>query len=529
MHAVIYARYSSSAQTEQSIEGQLRVCREYAEKNGIKIIEEYIDRAMTGTNDNRPAFLRMIEDSKKKQFEKILVYKLDRFSRNRYDNAIYKHKLQQYGVKVISATEIISDTPEGMIMESLLEMFAELYSKDLSQKVKRGMRENVLKGLTIGGRVLYGYKVENKKVVIDEEKAPAVKIMFEDYAQGKSKTEIVNKLNNLGYRTNKGKKFTTNSLQDKLKNEKYLGYYKNEYIESENYFPQIIDKVTFNKVQDRLKHNQRFGGKSKINFILSGKLYCGHCGASMIGTSGTSHTGKIHTYYTCLERNKRHSCNKKIENKDKLENDIIRFLKNKLLKPTNLENIASDLVKEYENNLNSLKIQEYENKIKAIDKQFDDITAQFIATKNQNILDRLNKQADDLTELQETYKTQLQKLKLANHVKHEKKDIVEYLKLFIYGNEEKEEEKQKLIDTFVNSIYVFDDYYNINIDIIDKENIVTFEEAQELLAQAKEKFAQQTDCSTKKKTERPFFICRRQAERSEEVEGYKVLPKAWFL
>ena len=121
MNAVIYARYSSSAQTEQSIEGQLRVCKEYAEKNGITILDEYIDRAMTGTNDNRPAFLRMIEDSKKHQFEKILVYKLDRFSRNRYDNAIYKHLLQQNGVKVISATEVISDTAEGLIMESLLE------------------------------------------------------------------------------------------------------------------------------------------------------------------------------------------------------------------------------------------------------------------------------------------------------------------------------------------------------------------------------------------------------------------------
>ena len=518
MNAVIYARYSSSAQTEQSIEGQLRVCREYAEKNGITILDEYIDRAMTGTNDNRPAFLRMIEDSKKKQFEKILVYKLDRFSRNRYDNAIYKHKLQQYGVKVISATEIISDSPEGMIMESLLEMFAELYSRDLSQKVKRGMRENVLKGLTIGGRVLYGYKVENKKVVIDEEKAQAVKIMFEDYAQGKSKTEIVNKLNNLGYRTNKGKKFTTNSLQDKLKNKKYLGYYKNEYIESEDYFPQIIDKTTFDKVQERLKHNQRFGGKSKINFILSGKLFCGHCGDSMIGTSGTSHTGKTHAYYTCLGRNKRHSCNKKIENKDKLENDIVDFLKNKLLKPANLESIADEVLKEYEKNLNSLKIQEYENKIKAIDKQFDDITAQFIATRNQNVIDRLNKQADDLTELQETYKEQLQKLKLANCVKHDKKDIIEYLKLFIYGDTETAEEKQRLINTFVNSIYVFDDYYNINIDIIDKQDKITLEEVQQMLEKAKQEFAQQTDCSTKKEDREVFFLLP-QASRAERGGG----------
>ena len=153
---VIYARYSSEKQTEQSIEGQLRVCHEFAERNNNNIVNEYIDRAMTGTNDHRPAFQQMIEDSIKKEFEFVLVYKLDRFSRSKYDNAIYKHKLQQNGVKVISATESISNTPEGALMEGLLEMFAEMYIKDLSEKVKRGMRESILKGNFIGGRTLFG-------------------------------------------------------------------------------------------------------------------------------------------------------------------------------------------------------------------------------------------------------------------------------------------------------------------------------------------------------------------------------------
>ena len=131
-----------------------------------------------------------------------------------------------------------------------------------------------------------------------------------------------------------------------------------------------------------------------------------------------------------------------------------------------------------------------------------------------------------MTELQETYKEQLQKLKLANCVKHDKKDIIEYLKLFIYGDTETAEEKQRLINTFVNSIYVFDDYYNINIDIIDKQDKITLEEVQQMLEKAKQEFAQQTDCSTKKEDREVFFYCRRQAERSEVVEGYKVLQNA---
>lgn len=496
MNAVIYARYSSSAQTEQSIEGQIRVCKEYAESNGIKIINEYIDRAMTGTNDNRPAFLQMIEDSKKKQFERVIVYKLDRFSRNKYDNAIYKHKLEQNGVKVISATEVISDTPEGRVIESLLEAFAELYSKDLSQKVKRGLRESVLKGNFTGGNILYGYKVENRKILINEEQAPAVKLLFEEYANGTSKVEIVKMFNELGYRTNKGKKFTKNSINNSLTNKKYIGYYKNDFVESDTYYPAIISKELFERVQERLKHNQRFGGKSKEVFILSGKLYCGHCGANMIGTSGTSKTGKIHSYYTCLERNKRHNCKKSNENKEKLEDEIITKIKEKVLQPVNIDLIATNILKEYKNNINDLKIKEYKAKLKDIEKKLDNITVQFISTKNKNILDRLNKEADDLTELQENYEEQIKKLTLATSIKHSKEDIIDYLNTFIFKNEESIEDKQKLIDTFVNAIYVFDDYFNIYIDIIDKQPQTTFEEAKKDLELAKKEFAQKTDCST---------------------------------
>ncbi len=136
--AVIYARYSSDSQTEQSIEGQLRVCEDYAKSHDIVIVNTYIDRAMTGTNDNRPDFQRMIKDSSRKEWDFILVYKLDRFSRNKYETAIHKKELKDNGVKVVSATEFVPDTPEGIIFESMLEGYAEYYSAELSQKIRRG-------------------------------------------------------------------------------------------------------------------------------------------------------------------------------------------------------------------------------------------------------------------------------------------------------------------------------------------------------------------------------------------------------
>ena len=209
--AVIYARYSSDSQTEQSIEGQLHVCQDYAKRNDITIVATYIDRAMTGTNDKRSDFQRLLRDSNKQAWDYVLVYKLDRFSRNKYEMAIHKKTLKDNGIKLISAMENIPDTPEGIILESLLEGMAEYYSAELSQKVKRGMNETRKKGNFTGGTILYGYKVENKKIVINEEEAQVVKNLFVDYASGKLVMDILAELRQNGvlYR---GKRFGRNNL-----------------------------------------------------------------------------------------------------------------------------------------------------------------------------------------------------------------------------------------------------------------------------------------------------------------------------
>ena len=154
--AVIYARFSSSGQREESITGQLRDCNRYAEEHGFEIINEYIDEAKTGTTDNRPSFQKMIRDSENKHFKAVIVWKLDRFARNRYDSAIYRSKLKKNGVKIYSAMENISDSAEGIIMEGLMESMAEYYSANLSENVKRGNRESALQLKTIGKKV-FGY------------------------------------------------------------------------------------------------------------------------------------------------------------------------------------------------------------------------------------------------------------------------------------------------------------------------------------------------------------------------------------
>ena len=165
MNAVIYARYSSHNQTEQSIEGQLRDCYTFAERQGLHVVGEYIDRAITGRTDERPDFQRMISDAQKHQFQRVIVWKFDRFSRDRYDSAIYKHKLKQHGVKVLSAMENVGEGEVGIILEALLEASAEQYSLDLSRKVLRGQRESRIKGTFLGGHVPTGFKVENLSLI----------------------------------------------------------------------------------------------------------------------------------------------------------------------------------------------------------------------------------------------------------------------------------------------------------------------------------------------------------------------------
>ena len=197
--AVIYARYSSDKQTEQSIEGQLHICYDYAKRNDITVVNEYIDRAMTGTNDNRKAFQQMLKDSSKKAWDYVLVYKLDRFSRNKYETAIHKKTLRDNGVKLLSAMENIPDTPEGIILESLLEGMAEYYSAELSQKVTRGMHETLAKGRFPGGSVLFGYdlvgdKITGRHLVINEQEAEIVRTVFNDYNKGLEIKSILTEL-----------------------------------------------------------------------------------------------------------------------------------------------------------------------------------------------------------------------------------------------------------------------------------------------------------------------------------------------
>ena len=453
--AVVYARYSCDNQTEQSIEGQLHVCEQYAKNNGILILNTYIDRAMTGTNDNRPDFQKMIKDSNDKDFEYVIVYKLDRFSRNKYETAKYKKILKDNGVKLLSAMENIPDTPEGIILESLLEGMAEYYSVELAQKIKRGMNETRLKGNFTGGTILYGYKVENHKVLINEEEAEVVRYIYKQYALGFFVKDIMEELNRRGIYRN-GKPFARNTIYEILKNEKYSGIYRFNNEIYNNIFPRIIPVEIYEQVRRKTEMN-RYGKRStEVTYLLKNKLVCGYCGQTVTGETGTSQNGHVTRYYKCFGRKHHNGCTKSCLRKEDFENYIVEIITNILSKPRNISILTNKLLEVQENNdIKSSTIKILKRKKKQAESAIENIMKaieQGIINKSTN--DRIKALEKDIEE----YEKQITLENAKSDLKVTKEDIKTYF------NKALKNEAFSLINYAVKIIKVYDDKIEITFN-----------------------------------------------------------------
>ena len=457
MNVVIYARYSSHNQHETSIEGQLKVCYEYCEKNNYTIVGEYIDRAISGKTDNRPQFLRMIEDAAKKTFDYIIVYQLDRFSRNRYDSAIYKSKLKKYGVRVLSAKENISDDASGILIESILEGMAEYYSVELAQKVKRGMDLNAEKFLSTGGNVALGFKVDkDKHFQIDEETAPIVRYIFESYASGMTVTEITQHLNEQGYKTSRGVPFNKNSLRNMLQNKRYIGTYTYNGKEFPNAIPRIVTDELFNAVAERFNKNKRAPAraKAKVEYLLTTKLFCGYCREMMVGYSGTSKTGKKHHYYTCKSALKK-NCKKKLVKKDVIEEYVIQKCR-ELLTPENIETIAQNAERISRKDRDNSNIKMLEKQLRDIERKQENLRQILIECPIESLRQQMYEEVPKLEEAKRSVETEIAKeeIGLFTITAQQVKFFLNELKK---GNPDNIKYRKALINMFVNRIYLYDD------------------------------------------------------------------------
>ena len=369
MNAVIYARYSSDSQREESIEGQLRECREYAERNNMTIVGTYIDRALSAKTADRPEFQRMIKDSAKELFEIVLVWKLDRFSRDRYDSAHYKRILKKNGVKVVSVKENISDGPEGIILESMLEGYAEYYSADLSEKVVRGMTDNALKCKFNGGMMPIGYVIDAEQhFQIDPLTAPFVLEAFKRYDGGATMKEVRDALNAKGVTNQRGGELTFNSIQHMLNNRRYMGEFSYRDMVIPDGIPAIVPKELFDRVQEKLAKNKKAPARHKAedDYLLTTKLFCGYCGAYLCGESGTSRTGKVHHYYKCVSvKKKRTECHKKPVRKEWIEDLVVGETMKMVMDDKAIEAIVSMLMDLQDRD--NVNVPLYEQQIREVD------------------------------------------------------------------------------------------------------------------------------------------------------------------
>ena len=359
MNAVIYARFSSDNQREESIDAQVRAIREYSLKEGHSILKVYADEARSATTDQRPAFLQMMRDAERHMFEAIIVHKLDRFSRDRYDSAFYKRHMKRHGVRLISVLERLDDSPESIIMESVLEGMAEYYSRNLAREVMKGMRETAYQGKHTGGKPPLGYDVATDRTYqVNEVEAAAVRTIFSMYAAGQGYGPIIDTLNAAGHRTKNGNPFGKNSIHEILKNEKYAGVFvfnrsekkaadgkrnnhkvksDDEVIRMPGVVPAIVDTATWESVRNKMAENKKTAAKyrAKVVYLLSGKLVCGKCGSAMLGNAGSGGRNKItYNYYECGAKKRTKTCDMKAVSKPVIEEMVIDALYGNLFNPT---------------------------------------------------------------------------------------------------------------------------------------------------------------------------------------------------
>ncbi len=469
MRAVIYARYSCDNQREESIEGQLRECRAFAKRKGFNLVGSYIDRAMSAKTDNRPEFQRMVKESGKELFDVVIVWKLDRFARNRYDSAHYKAILRKNGIKVVSATEVISEGAEGIILEAVLEGYAEYYSAELSEKVIRGMTENALKCQYNGGYVPVGYKIDEKKhFQLDELTAPFVKEAFLMYINGRQLKDIAKFFNDNGVLSSRKLPMTITSVSAILQNRRYMGEYRYRDIVVPDGIPPIISKELFAMAQGRLERNRYAPSsyKSEDRYLLTTKLVCSDCGAYMVGESGTGRTGKKYHYYKCVTAKKKCGCERKAVRKEDIEDVVIDNTIDFIFDEEVIEGLADRVVKWLQKDDATVPLLQRE--LAEVEQALDNV----MKAVEQGIINSTTRKR--MSELEEQ-KTDLQ-VKIAREEIQAniltKEQVIFWLSNMQKLNLATAENRQRIIDTFINSIHVYDDRLVINFNCrVESETI----------------------------------------------------------
>ncbi len=455
MNAVIYARYSSSSQREETIEVQIRECTKFAEQNGYTVLRSYIDKAISGTTDKRPDFQQMIQDSKTHLFDTVLVLRIDRFARDVADSAAYRQILQKNGVRVISITENFGEDAVGQLMSRIMESMAEYYSNELREKVHRGQDINAEKGIWNGGSVPFGLRVsKDQRLEPNPDTAPFVLAAFKRYDEGATMKEIRDYLNSQGITNSRGLPINYGNIQHLLSNRRYIG----EYAYRETVLPDAITPIVpadlFERVQERMAKNQKAPARAKAEeeYLLTTKIFCGNCGAYMCGESGRSRNGTVHRYYKCVTVKKRRGdCKKKAVKKEWIEDLVVNTTMEMLMDDDMIEAIVSMLmwIQDQENTMLPMLEKRLKKAESGIHNLLAAIEQGLFTPSTKERLEALEAEKEEVQLLIEREK--LGKPKVSAEF------MTFWLHRFRKLDITQKSHRQMLIDTFVNAVYVYDD------------------------------------------------------------------------
>lgn len=464
--AVAYARYSSAGQRDVSIEQQLQDIRAYAGREGYTLLHEYADHAKSGYHNvaARSQFLSMLSAAEKGLFDTVIVWKVDRFGRNREESAIFKAQLRRAGVNVLYAMEPIPTGAAGVLTEGMLEAIAEWYSRNLAENVNRGMRDNAMKCLH-NGAPIFGYRRgPDGHLVIQPDEAATVRMIFSRYNQGVSCGDLAQELNAAGMKTPRGCAWSGQAVLRFLSNERYMGTYIWSDIRIPGGIPAIVTPEEWEKAQ-RMRHKTtKHYEKNAVDYLLAGKVFCGHCGAAMVGDSGTSHTGALYMYYTCQNKKARKGCHKKSLRKDDLENTVIDFVINRCLNGAECERIADAIVQAQKAQAQKSPLAKLEADLKDTEKKIDNVNS---AIEQGIWTDSTVVRLKSLESTAASLRASIEQLRFSQGQLLTKDRVMFFLNKMSGYDFTDPNRRRQLIETFVNAVYVYDDYLRIVINAIE--------------------------------------------------------------
>jgi len=446
------------------VEGQTERMLEYCQKNGFEIVKQYVDRGISAfLIEKRLDFQKLIQDAMEAKFDYVIVWSTDRFARSRLDARKYKELLNEYGIKVISVSEPSVEGPENILIEGNQEMIAEYFAAKLARDSMRGMITKAKKGRYLGGIVPFGYekvKINDQDwgFQVDEKEAKVVRKIFEMRAGGVSIMEIARYVNQLGWKTRRGKAFTNASIDWILSNEKYMGIYifndrrkKGRF----NYYQEEIVRVNMSDLAivppDLWKKVQKVPGvqrQPKLQYLLSGKLKCGECGYPLVGSS---YGGKKNQGGSYLCQNCRRKKGKYLKvGRDKIEKYVLDFLKEQI-QHVDIDSITKSINEKMDVKAQKGRGEKIAEEMKQLEMSIRNITKAIESgTYSQTLLNRLS----ELEREKETLHNEMTKLRL-QQVKYLKVDTEQVEEFFrIFAESESSQTRRDLIDFTLSYVKV---------------------------------------------------------------------------